>query len=99
MTGCCVALNYGSSGFTASILSAVLAEFPLAFGMFVGARRLVQVTVETIMQLSGGRGPAPRLWQVPLFADGLGECLPARLRPGAEGRRTADVTASGRPSS
>jgi hypothetical protein len=92
-------LNYGSSGFTASILSAVLAELPLAFGMFFGARRLVRVTVETIMQLSGGSGPAPPLWQVPLFADGLGECLPARLRPGAEGRRNADVTAGGRPSS
>ena len=92
-------LNYGSSGFTASILSAALAELPLAFGMFAGARRLVRVTVETIMQLSGGSGPAPPLWQVPLFADGLGECLPARLRPGAEGRRTADVTAGGRSSS
>ena len=67
--------------------------------MFAGARRLGRVTVETIMQLSGGSGPAPPLWQVPLFADGLGECLPARLRPGAEGRRTADVTAGGRSSS
>jgi hypothetical protein len=92
-------LNYGSSGFTASVLSAVLAELPLAFGMFAGARRLVRVTVETIMQLSGGSGPAPPLWRVPLFADGLGECLPARLRPGAESRQTADVTAGGGPSS
>ena len=92
-------LNYGSSGFTASVLSALLAELPLAFGMFAGARRLVRVTVETIMQLSGGSGPAPPLWKVPLFADGLGECLPARLRPGAEGRRTVDVTAGGSPSS
>jgi hypothetical protein len=73
-------LSYGSSGFTESILSAVLAEFPLAFLMFAGARRLVRVTVQTIMQLSGGSGPAPPLWRIPLFADGLGECLPASLR-------------------
>jgi hypothetical protein len=91
-------LDYGSSGFTASLLSAVLAEFPLAIGMFVGARRLVRVTVETLMQLSGVSGPAPPLWRVPLFADGLGECLPARLRRGA-GQETADVTSGGRPSS
>jgi hypothetical protein len=94
-----LALNYGSSGFTASILSAVLAEIPLAFLMFAGARRLVRVTVETVMQLSGGSGPPPPLWRVPLFADGLEECLPARLRPSANGKRTADVTAGGRPSS
>jgi hypothetical protein len=86
-------LNYGSSGFTASILSAVLAEFPLAFLLFAGARRLVRVTVEAIMQLSGGSGPAPPLWRVPLFADGLEECLPARLRSPADpvtaGRRSS----------
>jgi len=73
-------LSYGSSGFTDSILSAVLAEFPLAFLMFAGARRLVRVTVQTLMQLSGGGGPVPPLWRIPLFADGLGECLPASLR-------------------
>jgi hypothetical protein len=73
-------LSYGSSDFTASILSAVLAEFPLAFLLFAGARRLVRVTVDSVMQLSGGTGPAPPLWRVPLFADGLAECLPAPLR-------------------
>ena len=79
-----LALNYGSSGFMASVLSALLAEFPLAFLMFAGARRLVQVTVEAVMELSGGTGPAPPLWRVPLFADGLAECLPARLRAGTD---------------
>ena len=87
-------LNYGSSGFTASILSALLAEFPLAFAMFAGARRLVRVTVETLMQLSGVSGPVPPLWRIPLFADGLQECLPARLR-----QRANAVTAGNRPSS
>src|SRR5579863_8366528 len=52
-------LSYGSSGFTDSILSAVLAEFPLAFLMCAGAGRLVRVTVQTLMELSGGSGPAP----------------------------------------
>ncbi len=94
-----LALDYGSSGFTASLLSALLAEIPLAFLMFAGARRLVRVTVETVMLLSGGVGSAPPLWRVPLFADGLEECLPARLRANADGNRTADVTAGGLPSS
>jgi hypothetical protein len=89
-----LALSYGSSGFTASIFSAVLAEFPLAFLMFAGARRLVRVTVETLMELSGNSGPAPPLWRIPLYADGLQECLPARLRPSADA-----VTAGARPSS
>ena len=94
-----VALNYGSDGFTASVLSAVLAEFPLAFLMFAGAWRLVHVTVQTLMELSGVSGPVPPLWRVPLFADGLEECLPARLRSGVDGKRTAGVTAGRPPSS
>jgi hypothetical protein len=89
-----VTLSYGSSDFTASILSALLVELPLAFLMFAGARRLVRVTVETLMELRGSSGPAPPLWRIPLFADGLGECLPARLRTRADA-----VTAGNRPSS
>jgi len=94
-----LALSYGSSDFTASVLFAVLGELPLAFLLFAAARRLVRVTVETLMQLSGASGPVPPLWRVPLFADGLEECLPARLRSGSDGRRTADVTVGGRSSS
>ena len=86
-------LDYGSSGFTASLLSAVLAELPLAFLLFAGARRLVRVSVQTIMQLSGVSGPAPSLWRVPLFADGLEECLPPQLR------QRADVVSAGDGSS
>ncbi len=87
-------LNYGSSDFTASIASAVLAEIPLAFLMFAAARQLVRVSVQTLMQLSGVSGPVPPLWRVPLFADGLEECLPARFRPPAD-----VVTAGDRSSS
>jgi hypothetical protein len=90
-----VALSYGSSGFTASILSALLAELPLAFILFAASRRLVRVTMQTVMQLSGLTGQAPPLWRVPLFADGLEETLPARLR----GARTVNVTAGDRSSS
>jgi hypothetical protein len=86
-------LDYGSSGFTASILSALLAELPLAFLLFAGARRLVRVSVQTIMQLSGVSGAAPSLWRVPLFADGLEECLPPQLR------QRADVVSAGDGSS
>ena len=94
-----LALDYGSSGFTASILSAVLAELPLAFLLFAAARRLVRLTFETIIELSGGSGPAPPLWRVPLFADGIQECFPARLRSALGDRQTAGVTAGGPPSS
>ncbi len=88
-----VALDYGSSGFTLSVLSAVFAEFPLAFIMFAAARRLVRVTVHTVMQLAGGTGPVPPLWRVPLLAAGLEEALPALLRQGTGQLPAADVTA------
>lgn len=87
-------LNYGSSGFTESVLSAVLAELPLAFLMFAAARRLVRVSVQAVMELSGFSGPAPPLWRIPLFAAGLEECFPARFRPQAD-----PVTTGDRPSS
>ena len=67
--------------------------------MFAAARRLIRVTVQALMELTGASGPVPPLWRVPLFADGLEECLPARMRSGADGRAAADVTAGGRSSS
>jgi hypothetical protein len=42
-------------------------------------------------------GPAPPLWRIPLFADGLEEALPARLRPRSTQARAhvaSDVTAA-----
>jgi hypothetical protein len=94
-----VALDYGTPDFTASILSAVLVELPLAFFMFRAARRLVRLTFETVIELSGGSGPAPPLWRIPLFADGIQECFPARLRSALGDRQNADVTVGGRSSS
>jgi hypothetical protein len=89
-----VTLDYGSSEFTTSILSAVLVELPLAFLMFAAARRLVRVGVQTIMQLSGVSGPVPPLWRVPLFADGLEECLPAQFRQRADAVSAGDGSSS-----
>src|SRR6516162_8560423 len=80
-----VALSYGSSDFTTSILAALLVELPIAFLMFAIAVRLIRATVQIVMELSGVAGQAPPLWRVPLFADGLEEALPARLRPQAGG--------------
>jgi hypothetical protein len=94
-----VALDYGTPDFTASVLSAVLVEIPLAFLMFTAARRLVRLTFETVIELSGGSGPTPPLWRIPLFADGIQECFPARLRSALGDRQNADVTAGGRSSS
>jgi hypothetical protein len=81
-----VALDYGSRDFTMSIVWAVLVELPLAFVMFAGARRLVRVTIQIVMRLSGITGHVPPLWRIPLFADGLEEALPAMLRPQARSR-------------
>jgi hypothetical protein len=45
-----------------------------------------------MMQLSGVEGRVPPLWRIPLFADGLEEALPARLRPlAAEARGRAET--------
>ncbi len=94
-----LSLDYGSSGFVWSVLSALLAELPLAFLLFAAARRLVRVNVQALMELTGTPGSVPPLWRVPLFADGLEECLPTRLRPLAGHTQTVSVTDGERPSS
>lgn len=73
-------LDYGTPDFWMSVVSAAVAELPLAFLLFAGARRLIKITVEAVMRLEGISGPVPPLWRVPLFADGLLEALPARFR-------------------
>jgi hypothetical protein len=83
-----LALDYGSRGFAMSLVSALVFELPLALLLFTSARRLVRVTIQTMMQLSGVVGPVPPLWRIPLFADGMEECLPSRLKA------LVDVTAA-----
>jgi hypothetical protein len=67
-----------------------VAELPLAFIMFSSARRLTRANVQIVMHLAGMSGPAPPLWRVPLFAAGLENALPSRLR-----QSSADATAAG----
>lgn len=76
-----MALNYGTSGFGMSVVSAACAEIPLALLMFAAARRLIRLTVHSVMRLQGISGHLPPLRRMPLFADGLEEALPPRLRP------------------
>jgi hypothetical protein len=96
-----LALAYGSRGFMMSLLSALVVELPVATLLFISARRLVRVTMQTMMQLSGITGPVPPLWRIPLFAHGLEEALPARLRRSTQSRAHigSDVTATGGSSS
>jgi len=88
-----LALAWGSRGFTMSLITALAAELPMALLLFTSARRLVRVTIGTMMQLSGVAGRVPPLWRIPLFADGLEAALPARLRPlAAEAMARAEST-------
>lgn len=75
-----VVLDYGTPDERMSVISALVAELPLALVLFAGARRLVRITVESVMRLEGITGPVPPLWRIPLFADGMEEALPRRLR-------------------
>lgn len=75
-----VALAYGSRTFWVSVISAACAELPLALMLFAAARRLIRLTVYSLMRLQGITGPLPPLHRVPLFADGMEEAIPARLR-------------------
>jgi hypothetical protein len=74
-----VGTSLKTSSFKASILSAVLAELPLAFLAFAGARRLLAATVA-----AGLRAPAPAggrgLRHIPLFGKGLDDVIPGRAK-------------------
>ena len=62
-------LDWGTRGFTVSLLSAVLVELPLAVLALIGAGRLLRLTIGRLELLSGFPGRAPAFWQVPLFGD------------------------------
>jgi hypothetical protein len=64
-----ITLDWGTSGFTVSVLSAALLELPLAAVAVIGARRLLRLTIGRLELLSGFSGPVPAFWQVPLFGD------------------------------
>ena len=75
-----IVLDLGSRDLPASVVSAVVAELPLAAGMFIAAWRLMRMSVGVVMNLEGLRRPVPPLWRIPLFAEGLECTLPARYR-------------------
>ncbi len=62
-------LDWGTSGFMVSLLSALLVELPLAAVALVGARRLLRLTIGRLEALEGEPGPVPPFWRVPLFGD------------------------------
>lgn len=64
-----ISLDWGTEGFTVSLLSAALVELPLAVVALIGARRLLRLTVGRLELLAGSPGPLPSFWQVPLFGD------------------------------
>jgi cation transport ATPase len=71
-----VGTSLGTSGMWMSIVSALLAELPLAFLAFAGARRLLKATVIAAAAV----GADCSLRQVPLAGSGLDEALPRRVR-------------------
>jgi hypothetical protein len=67
-----ITLDWGTSGFTVSVLSAALLELPLAVVAVIGARRLLRLTIGRLELLAGSPGPVPSFWRVPLFGDSPG---------------------------
>jgi hypothetical protein len=83
-----VVLDVATSGFQASLLSAVLVELPLAALAIYLARRLLRLTIGQIMRYEGLRGPLPPLWQIPLLGPTVGTPV-ARLMKARADRRAA----------
>ncbi len=90
-----VVLDVATSGFLASLLSAVLVELPLAALAIYMARRLLRLTMGQIMRYEGLRGPVPPLWQIPLLGPTVGTPV-ARLMKARADRRAA-IAAACRP--
>jgi len=78
-----VVLDVATSGFLASLLSAVLAEVPLALLATLMARRLLRLTIGQIMRYEGLTGPVPPLWQVPVTWKTCSGTMPSILNSNA----------------
>ena len=77
-----ITLDWGTTGFMLSVLSAVVIELPLAAVALIGARRLLRLTIGRLELLAGYPGPVPSFWQVPLFGDAPGSYRSLLRRPG-----------------
>ena len=62
-----VTLSWGTSEQTASILTALLAEIPIAILAFALAHRLLRETVHYVWHLEGRGHPVPPLWRLPII--------------------------------
>ena len=62
-----VTLSWGTSEQTASVLSAILAEIPVAIIAFALAHRLLRETVHYVWHLEGREHPVPPLRRVPII--------------------------------
>ena len=79
-------LDWGTPGFMASLLLALVVELPLAFVALAGARRLLRPILGGMGDLAATPVPVPPLGQVPLFAVDAAvsrSILPPRVRRGA----------------
>lgn len=88
-----ITLDWGTSGFMVSVLSAALVELPLAVVALTGARRLLRLTFGRLELLAGYTGPVPAFWQVPLFGDeSVSYRTLLRKPPGPDRRRVGQGT-------
>jgi len=86
-------LDWGTQGFTLSLLSALLLELPLAVVALIGARRLLRLTIGRLEVLAGASGPVPSFWRVPLFGDSPGSYRTLlRKAPDLASADVSDVT-------
>jgi hypothetical protein len=83
-----IMLDLGTPDIWMSVASAVLAELPLAFLLFAGARRLLRLSVRLVMELQGVEAPVPTLRRTPLFGIGIAETLPRTFREEAPRARS-----------
>jgi hypothetical protein len=84
-----VVLDVRTSGFLASLLSAILVELPLALLAVFMARRLLRLTIGQVMRYEGLTGPLPSLWQIPLLGPAPGTPLARLIKARTEHRALA----------
>jgi hypothetical protein len=91
-----VVLDVTTSGFLASLLSALLIELPLAMLAIFTARRLLRLTIGQVMRYEGLTGKVPPLWQIPLVGPVVGTPVTRLIKARAEHRLTARPSARSR---
>jgi hypothetical protein len=89
-----IALDWGTTGFMLSVLSAAVIELPLAAVALIGARRLLRLTIGRLELLAGYPGPVPSFWQGPLFGDAPGSYRSLLRKPPGLVRTDTDPAAS-----